>query len=416
MVYLQLAEFCTDPNFLKVILLIKKVLNVLCFIIPIILIIMVSVDFSKSVISQSEDDMKKNASIAFKRILYCATIFLVPTIVNTAFGLLGEAKIDYVSCYNNADSEKLQNIIIENIENAIDKLEKEPTRDNLSAAESALMFLTNEELRKKFSDIIEEFRVIIKDKEQQEQQKDEENKNDDNNNNSNNNGNNNNTGNNNDNNNNTGNNNGSGNIATSAGKGLWVAHMKNSASKVNDAINEGFWGIEVDVYQSGNIFQLYHDPKNDPYNGYNLDVFLDTCKANNITAVLDIKSVNDFSKLIGLVKSKNMQNNTIYQTSVGNAKNIYNVDNNARIWVLIGDANKDIVGNILKQIKEVKKYVEGVNMLALNVDSNDISIVRSFGLTFCSFSYNSVLYSNANADTLRKWGSNYIMANNIDEN
>jgi len=199
-------------------------------------------------------------------------------------------------------------------------------------------------------------------------------------------------------------------------KGLWVAHMKNRAEYVDEAIKEGFWGIEVDVRQSGDIFKLYHDSSNDPYRGYNLDVFLDTCKANNITAVLDLKKVNDYDKLISLVKSKNMQNNTIYQTSVGNAKNIYNIDSNARIWVLISDSNRNISGSVLKQLQDVKDYVEGINMLALNVDSNDISTVQSLGLTFCAFSYKSKLYSNANASTLRKWGSDYIMANNIDDN
>lgn len=199
-------------------------------------------------------------------------------------------------------------------------------------------------------------------------------------------------------------------------KGLWVAHMKNNKEAVEAAIEEGFFGIEVDVHQSGNTFKLYHDSSNDPYKGYNLDMFLDTCKEKGITAVLDLKSIDDYSKLISLVKSKNMENNTIYQTWTGRVKKIYNLDNNARIWILIGDSTKNISGTILKEIKEVKDYAEGVNMLASNVDKNDISTIHDLGLTVCSYSYGSKLYSNADAATLRNWGSDYIMANNIDEN
>lgn len=198
-------------------------------------------------------------------------------------------------------------------------------------------------------------------------------------------------------------------------KGLWVAHMKNSATKVSDAIKEGFWGIEVDVHQSGNVFKLYHDSSNDPYNGYNLDVFLETCKNNNITAVLDLKEISDYSKLISLVKSKNMEDNTIYQTSVGKVKKIFNLDNKARIWVLISDSNKNITGSVLTDLSSVKDYVEGINMLALNVDQDDINTVHGLGLKICSFSYKSKLYSNADASTLKKWGSDYLMANNIAE-
>lgn len=199
-------------------------------------------------------------------------------------------------------------------------------------------------------------------------------------------------------------------------KGLWIAHMKNSKESVSAAIQEGFYGIEVDVRQSGNTFKLYHDSDNNPYRGYNLDMFLDTCKEKGITAVLDLKKVDDYSKLISLVKSKNMQNDTIYQTSVSRVKKLYNVDSNARIWVLIDDDDKNINGSTLNQIKEVRSYIEGINMLALNVDSNDINTIHNLDLTICAFSYRSKLYSNADASTLRKWGSDYIMANNIDDN
>lgn len=199
-------------------------------------------------------------------------------------------------------------------------------------------------------------------------------------------------------------------------KGLWVAHMKNNKETVSAAIQEGFFGIEVDVHQSGDTFKLYHDSKKDPYKGYNLDMFLDTCKEKGITAVLDLKKVDDYNKLISLVKSKDMQNDTIYQTSASRVKKIHDIDNNARIWVLIDDDYKNISGSTLNKLKEVKNYIEGVNMLALNVDSNDINTIHDLDLTICSFSYRSKLYSNADAATLRKWGSDYIMANNIDEN
>ena len=46
---------------------------------------------------------------------------------------------------------------------------------------------------------------------------------------------------------------------------------------------------------------------------------------------------------------------------------------------------------------------------------HDINAIQDIGLTICSFSYISTLYPNADAKTLRSWGTNYIMANNIDE-
>lgn len=119
--------------------------------------------------------------------------------------------------------------------------------------------------------------------------------------------------------------------------------------------------------------------------------------------------------LISLVKEKGTQNNTIYQTSSSVAKKLHNNDNNTRIWVLISDSYKDIDTDKINELTDVKDYIEGINMKAKNVDEKDIKAIHDLGLTICSFSYTSKMYSNASAETLKSWGTNYLMANNIDE-
>ncbi len=196
---------------------------------------------------------------------------------------------------------------------------------------------------------------------------------------------------------------------SSSGKTLWVAHQKNDADRVQAAIKAGFWAIEVDVYQSGSVFQLKHDT----YHGYNLDVFLDTCKKNNIVAVLDLKSVSDYKKLIELVKSKGWFNYTIFQADTTSVvKTLNSVDSNSRIWFLNSALEAALK---VSEINSVKDKLEGINMIALSVDSNVIKQVHNMGLTICAFSYNSTMYDSRgkSANNLASWGADYLMANDV---
>lgn len=75
---------CGGADILRILKFVFKLLDLVLFIVPMGLIIMVILDFSKNVIAGKEDDMKKNVNVAIKRIIYCMVIFLVPTIVNFA--------------------------------------------------------------------------------------------------------------------------------------------------------------------------------------------------------------------------------------------------------------------------------------------------------------------------------------------
>lgn len=202
------------------------------------------------------------------------------------------------------------------------------------------------------------------------------------------------------------------------GQGLWIAHRKNTANLVEEAITVGFEGIEVDVHQYKDTFRIYHDEKEEPYSEtkYDLPKFLDTCKENNIIPVLDLKNITDYKLLISLVKEKGLHQKTIYQTKIDLAKTIYDTDNTTRIWVLMDTGSKNTpTSNIYTRLADCLDYIEGVNIQAKHVDELDIQEIHRLGLTVCAFSYKNKLYENADAATLKEWGVNYLMANTIDE-
>lgn len=76
--------------------------------VPIILIIMGMLDFSKAMIAGKEDEIKKHQSIFIKRCIYAITMFLVVTIVTVVFKLFDMSEAneeikgtnDWITCYN----------------------------------------------------------------------------------------------------------------------------------------------------------------------------------------------------------------------------------------------------------------------------------------------------------------------------
>lgn len=93
---------CETPDILRVIYFIKIIINIIKIIVPIGLILMVTFDFAKGVISED-----KKAGDIFKtsknRILSAILIFLMPTIVNIVLEIVDE-KTTYESCWVNAEA------------------------------------------------------------------------------------------------------------------------------------------------------------------------------------------------------------------------------------------------------------------------------------------------------------------------
>ena len=81
---------CGGADILRILKFVFILIDLACFLVPIGLIIMIMLDFSKNVIAGKEDEMKKNVSIVIKRLIYCVVIFLVPTIVNFAVKLVSD--------------------------------------------------------------------------------------------------------------------------------------------------------------------------------------------------------------------------------------------------------------------------------------------------------------------------------------
>ena len=87
-------NYCDDIT--SILKIVKFVLNLLRWIIPVIIIVLTTLDVAKVVTAGNLDDkLKKEVGQKIStRLIYAVIIFLIPTIVSLLFGLLGTASSD----------------------------------------------------------------------------------------------------------------------------------------------------------------------------------------------------------------------------------------------------------------------------------------------------------------------------------
>ena len=96
---------CKDVAF--IIRIIKYVITIVRWAIPIILIALVTFDLVKAMTQKSDDEMRKSTSTIVTRVVWAVAIFFVPLIIKWIFGMLGtttksglNGPADWVRCYN----------------------------------------------------------------------------------------------------------------------------------------------------------------------------------------------------------------------------------------------------------------------------------------------------------------------------
>ena len=107
------SEICGDLS--EVIKLIKLFINLICWSVPILLIVLGSIDMFKAVTTNDEKMASEAKSKLVKRIVYGVLIFLIPFFINLIFEILGGIVTEndgfgdtnsWVSCWNESGSSK----------------------------------------------------------------------------------------------------------------------------------------------------------------------------------------------------------------------------------------------------------------------------------------------------------------------
>lgn len=98
-------NICNNIDVIRIIYLVSKIFNLACIIIPIVLIVMITIDLLKSVIGDEKDSKKNNKTI-INRIVFALLLFFVPTFVTIVINVLNVTGItsEYKDCLTNANA------------------------------------------------------------------------------------------------------------------------------------------------------------------------------------------------------------------------------------------------------------------------------------------------------------------------
>ena len=129
-----LLDACQHPGILRIIYFGSLLIDIVFTLVPIGLIVMMMIDFSKAVIS-GDEKAAKNTKIVVKRIVYAMIVFCVPWIVEAFMSLLDSVgfSVDYQECITNARSGDFD--YYDKLLKEENKLEKEHHETNMKRSE-----------------------------------------------------------------------------------------------------------------------------------------------------------------------------------------------------------------------------------------------------------------------------------------
>ena len=136
----DISSCCKDYGLATYLHIVKEVLNLIHFIVPIILLIMVTVDLAKMVINPDDPQKKKSKSL-YNKILAAVLIFFIPNTVNVVFSFVPDNISDLSGCWKSADQifNKMKNTKQHSSE--VDQYDR-PTRQSSSSTTNTTTTIT----------------------------------------------------------------------------------------------------------------------------------------------------------------------------------------------------------------------------------------------------------------------------------
>ena len=109
-------DACNNPDILRVIWFFMMLIDIIKIIIPIALIVLGMIEFSKAAISSDENAQKKSGQLFVKRLIYAVLIFVLPWLIEVFIVTLGNLKVlkkeetNFTDCLENANKEKIEQL------------------------------------------------------------------------------------------------------------------------------------------------------------------------------------------------------------------------------------------------------------------------------------------------------------------
>lgn len=132
---MYILEICEEPAILNLILYIRGIVELLCTIIPIVLIVMVSIELFKIVFDASDKTIKSASKGIINKVIATIAIFFIPTIVNLIMKNIDQMSVQKTSCWANANTATIAHY--QQIKEARDLSELKEKQEKIAANNAA---------------------------------------------------------------------------------------------------------------------------------------------------------------------------------------------------------------------------------------------------------------------------------------
>ena len=135
---------CNNSSVLNTILFIKHLIDIIFIVAPIVLVLLLTIDIAKNVMSKDDSENKKNINIAIKRVVYCLALFFVPLIIDGVMSYLDSYNINFATCYEKATEENVKQYYAEETKRDEEK-QAEINKERVENANKVNTEINNEE-------------------------------------------------------------------------------------------------------------------------------------------------------------------------------------------------------------------------------------------------------------------------------
>lgn len=140
-------DLCNNGNVLVIIRIIKIGIDILKILLPLILIVLIMIDFLKTIPSGKEEELSKSIKIAIRRIISALMIFIIPTIVEVISSNFKDGNTIF-TCIANASKAGINNAYTSSARSYIATAKESLDIDSYELAVNQVNKIKNEDVRK----------------------------------------------------------------------------------------------------------------------------------------------------------------------------------------------------------------------------------------------------------------------------
>ena len=119
----MIGSICSEPKVLEVTSIVNTIITIIKISVPILLIISLSIDFTKATASNDSDALEKTKKNAVSKAIAAALVFFIPTFVGIIANITLQNS-DYKNCLKSYSKEEIQGIYISREEEYTSKAEE----------------------------------------------------------------------------------------------------------------------------------------------------------------------------------------------------------------------------------------------------------------------------------------------------